>query len=81
MRPQPTMLIATLSNGEKQIILQKEHEFSGIYHVVIDNELEAQVLLTPKRKWEVVPHTKSWLTGDDCDVILKTVLNLENPNF
>jgi hypothetical protein len=81
MKPQPIMIIATFGNQEKQIILQKEHEFSGIYHVIIDDELEAQVLKTPKGKWEVVPHTKSWLTDENCDLILKTVLNLENPNF
>lgn len=34
---QPIMLIATLSNQEKEIILQKEFEFSSIYHVVIKN--------------------------------------------
>lgn len=79
MRLPPTILIATLNNQEKQIILQKEHEFSGMYHVIIDDVLEAQVLLTPKRRWEVVPHKESWLTDDDCDVILQTVVNLENP--
>ena len=76
------MLIATLSDKEKHIILQKEYEFSSIYNVIIDDVLEAQVLKIPKGKgWEVVPHTKSWLTNEDCDVILKTVLNLENPKF
>ncbi|MBK7883658.1 MAG: hypothetical protein IPJ81_07510 [Chitinophagaceae bacterium] len=52
------MLIATLNHQEKQILLQKVHEFSGIYNVIIDDVLEAQVLMTPKRTWEVVPHTK-----------------------
>ena len=61
MRLPPTILIATLSNQEKQIILQKEHEFSGMYHVIIDDILEAQVLLTPKRVWEVFPNTESCL--------------------
>lgn len=80
MRTKPIILIATLGNKEKQIMLQKEHEFSSIYHVVIDNQLEAQVLRTPKGGWEVVPHTKSRLANNDCDVILQAVLNSEIPN-
>lgn len=76
------MLIATFSGQEKHILLRKPYEFSGTYKVIIDDILEALVLKVPKGKgWEVVPQKGSWLTPDDSDVILKTVLNLENPNF
>jgi len=30
--------------------------------------------------WGVYPHEKSWLKGENCDVILQAVLNAENPN-
>jgi len=81
MIPIETMLIATLSGQEKNIILQKRYEFSDKYNVIIDNDLQALVCKIPRGKgWEVVPKMGSWLTADDCEVILKTVLNLENPN-
>lgn len=81
MRPIETMLIDNLSKGKKEVILQKPYEFSEQYNVIIDNVLEALVIIIPFRGWEVRPQIGSWFTDDDCDVILKTVLNLENPNF
>lgn len=74
------MLIANLSNGEKEAILQKHLPYSNLYHVFIRNEHEAEVMRT-QRGWSVRPRLGSWLNDDDCAVILKTVENLEDPNF
>ena len=82
MKPIETLLIAELSKPVKAIILQAPFEFSGRYDIFIDGEQEAMVtriMLSPE--WRISPREGSWLTQKDCDELLKTVSNLENPNF
>ena len=80
MGTQPILLIANLSNGEKQAILKKHMPYSNLYHLFIGKEHEAEVIRT-QRGWSVRPREGSWLNEDDCDAIQKAVENQENPNF
>jgi hypothetical protein len=82
MKPIQTLLIAELSKPVKAILLETPFEFSGRYDIYIDGRQEAMVtriMLSPE--WRVSPREGGWLTEKDCDVLLKTILNLENPNF
>jgi hypothetical protein len=73
------IVIDTIGNQQKQIVLSNEHQFSEIYHIVIDKEYQWQVLKMTGR-WGVYPHKESWLKGENCDVILQAGLNAENSN-
>ncbi len=79
MNPLQTLLIAELSKPAKAIILETPFELSGRYDIYIDDQQEAIVTSFPT--WRVCPREGGWLTEKDCGVLLKTVLNLENPNF
>lgn len=77
-----TLLIAELSKPVKSIILETPFELSGRYDIYIDGQQEAmitRIMLSPQ--WRISPREGGWLTEKDCDVLLKTVLNLENHNF
>lgn len=68
----------TIGNQQKQIILSKG-PFTAIYHIMIDKEYHGQVIKNISG-WNAYPHEKSWLKGENCDLILQAVLNAENPN-
>ena len=80
---QPIIVIHTIDNKQKKIIIKQAHEFSTIYHVWIDNVFESEVHKGSGGDG-VYPHEKSWLKGekykDVRDVILQAVLNAENAN-
>ncbi|MEO6669446.1 MAG: hypothetical protein ABIN36_08220 [Ferruginibacter sp.] len=82
MKPIQTLLIAELSKPVKAIILETPFQLSGRYDIYIDGRQEAmvtQIMLSPQ--WRVSPREGGWLTQKDCDTLLRTILNLENPNF
>ena len=82
MKPIQTLLFAELSKPVKAIILETPFELSGRYDIYIDGQQEAMVtriMLSPT--WRVSPRQGGWLTEKDCDILLKTILNLENPDF
>lgn len=80
MNPIQTLLIAELSKPVKAILLETPFEMSGRYDIYIDGQQEAMVT-TLGSQWRVSPRIGGWLTEKDCNVLLKTILNLENPNF
>ena len=73
------IVTGTIGNQQKQIISQKRFPTDGIYDIWIDKEYQGQVLKMTGR-WGVYPHEESWLKGENCDLILQAVLNIENPN-
>jgi hypothetical protein len=82
MKPIQTLLVAELSRPVKAIVLETPFEMSGRYDIYIDGQQEAMVTqIMLSSKWRVSPREGGWLTQKDCEVLLKTVLNLENPNF
>lgn len=82
MKPIQTILNAELSKPVKVILLETPFEMSGRYDIYIDGRQEAMVTqIMLSREWMVSPREGGWLTEEDCEVLLKTVLNLENPNF
>lgn len=81
MKPIQTLLVAELSKPVNAIILETPFEMSGRYDIYIDGQQEAMVTQMIYGKWRVSPREGGWLTEKDCDELLKTVLNLENPNF
>jgi hypothetical protein len=80
MQPIQTLLEAELSKPVKAIILETIFEGSGRYDIYIDGQQEAMVTKLGTY-WRVSPRTGGWLTKGDCEELLKTVLNLENPYF
>ena len=80
---QPIIVIHTIDNQQKKIVIKQEHEFSTIYHVWIDNTFEAEVHKGGSGDG-VYPHVKSWLKADKYkdvrDLIFQTILNAENHN-
>jgi hypothetical protein len=80
MKPIQTLLVAELSKPVKVILLEIPFEMSGRYDIYIDGQQEAMITMLGS-KWRVSPREGGWLTEEDCEVLLKTVLNLENPNF
>lgn len=80
MKPIQTLLVAGLSKPVKTILLETPFELSGRYDIYIDGRQEAMVT-TLASQWRVSPREVGWLTEKDCETLLKTVLNLENPNF
>ncbi len=77
-----TLLIADLSKPVKSIVLETPFEQSGRYDIYIDGQQEAMVTrVMLSTDWRISPREGGWLTEKDCDVLLKTVINLENPNF
>ena len=80
MKPIQTLLVAELSKPVKTILLETPFELFGRYDIYIDGRQEAMVT-TLGSQWRVSPREKGWLTELDCETLLKTVLNLENPNF
>jgi hypothetical protein len=82
MQPIQTLLFAELSKPVKAIILETPFEMSGRYDIYIDGQQEAMVTqIMLSGKWRVSPREGGWLTQKDCEILLKTVLNLEDPNF
>lgn len=79
MNTKEIIVIGTIGNQQKQIILSKEHPFSTIYHITIDKVYQGQVIKNING-WGVFPHEESSLKGENCEVILQAVLNVENPN-
>ncbi len=72
----PIIVIGTIGNQAKQIILTKVFPHDSIYNVEIDGKWEAQVI-RHQGGWKVHPAEGSWLKGQDCDVILQAVKNAE----
>lgn len=68
-----------IDNQQKQIILSKENPISNTYHITIDQEYHGMVMRN-MNGWKVYPHENSWLNGENCDIILQGILNVESPN-
>ena len=82
MNPIQTLLFAELSKPVKAIILETPFEISGRYDIYIDGQQEAMVTrIRLSHEWRVSPREGGWLTENDCDILLMSILNLENPDF
>jgi hypothetical protein len=81
MKPIQALLVAEISKPVKAILLETPFEMSGRYDIYIDGQQEAMITRMLNGKWRVSPREGSWLTEEDCEALLKTVLNLENPKF
>jgi endonuclease G, mitochondrial len=70
------MLPGEIDNQEKQVILRRENSFSDIYHIMIDNKNEGQVLKITG-SWGVFPNESSSLKKEKSNFILRAVINAE----
>lgn len=73
------IVILTIRNEQKRVILVKKHSFSGIYDIMIDKEYHGQVQKVTSG-WVVNTIEESWLKVENYEPIVQAVINAERPN-
>lgn len=68
------ILLATIGDENKQVILSQPQGSGELYHITIDNFFHGIVTKTMEG-WKVYPNKNSWLSIEDCEVIVETVKN------
>lgn len=66
------ILLAAIGNDSKQVILSQPNGAGDLYHIIIEDYYHGQVTRT-MFGWSVFINENSWLSIEDCDVILDSI--------